>query len=97
MIKGEPALDDVEYYTRADVGFRCKRQLPEDKAMRLFDTVFKRKLELKRKDRLPRRDQKLLASKSVVTENDRTITERGNGGTEIERRMTKIIANRNNK
>jgi len=97
MIKGEPALDDVEYYTRADVGFRCKRQLPEDKAMKLFEKVFKIKLELMRKGRLPQRDQKLLASQSVVTETDKAITNRGNGDTEIEKRMAKIIANRTNK
>jgi|TARA_R110002126_G_scaffold282589_1_gene431105 hypothetical protein len=96
MIKNVDALDDVEYYTRADVGFRCKRQLPEDKARNLFDKVFKIKLDLKRKGRLPVRDQKLLGCKSVVTDTDKAITNRGNGGSKIEIRMSNIIKNKNN-
>ena len=96
MIQRKPALDDVEYYTRADVSFRCKRQLPEDKAIALFNKVFKIKLELKRKGQLPIRDQKLLASESMVTDNDRAVSDRGNGGTKIEQRMKAIIANRKN-
>ena len=94
MIQNKPALDDVEYYTRADVSFRCKKQLPEDKAIRLFDKVFKIKLELKRKGKLPIRDQKLLAETSVVTEIDKAVSNRGNGGSDIEKRMSEIIKNR---
>ena len=94
MIQNKPALDDVEYYTRADVSFRCKKQLPEDKAIRLFDKVFKIKLELKRKGKLPIRDQKLLAETSVVTEIDKAVSNRGNGGSSIEKRMAEIIKNR---
>lgn len=96
MIKGKPALDDVEFFTRADVSFRCKKQLPEDKAMALFNKVFKIKLELKRKGKLPIRDQKLLSSQSVVTETDKAISERTGCKTDIEKRMAKIIANRSN-
>ena len=96
MIDGVAAKDDVEYYTRADVSFRCKRQLPEDKARNLFDKVFKRKLDLKRQGKLPPRDQKLLGCKSVVTETDKAITDRGNGGSKIEIRMASIIKNKKN-
>jgi hypothetical protein len=96
MIKGLPALDDVEFFTRADVGFRCKKQLPEDKAMALFNKVFKIKLELKRKGKLPKRDQKLLSAQSVVTETDRAISERTGCKTDIEKRMAKIKANLSN-
>ena len=94
MIQGKPALDDVEYYTRADVSFRCKKQLPEDKAMSLFNKVFKLKLELKRKGKLPQRHQKLLSTQSVVTETDRAISERTGCKTDIEKRMEKIIKGR---
>ena len=60
--------------------------------------MFKDKLELKRKGKLPMRDQKLLAAESVVTETDKQITERTGCKTEIEKRMAKIIKNRiNNK
>jgi len=96
MIDRKPALDDVEFYTRADVSFRCKKQLPDDKARALFNKVFKLKLELKRKGKLPIRDQKLLASESVVTENDRAVSNRGNGNSKIEQRMAEIL-NRKNK
>ena len=78
------------------VSFRCKRQLPEDKARNLFDKVFKRKLDLKRQGKLPPRDQKLLGCKSVVTETDKAITDRGNGGSKIEIRMANIIKNKKN-
>ena len=94
MIKGKAALDDVEYYTRADVGFRCKKQLPEDKAIKLFDKVFKSKLELKRKGKLPIRNQKLLSSSSVVTEFDKQVSGRKNGNSWAEKRMANIINNR---
>ena len=95
MIRGKAALDDVEYYTRAEVSFRCKKQLPEDKAIALFNKMFKIKLELKRKGKLPTRGQKLLASESVVTENDKRVSARGDGGSDIEKRMASIINNRN--
>ena len=96
MINRKPALDDVEFYTRADVSFRCKKQLPDDKARALFTKVFKIKLELKRKGKLPIRDQKLLSSHSVVTDNDRAVSDRGNGNSKIEQRMAAIL-NRKNK
>ena len=94
MIERKPALDDVEYYTRSAVNYQCKRVLDDTKARALFNKTFKLKLELKRKGKLPRRDQKLLASESVVTENDRVISDRGDGGSKIEQRMRNIIANR---
>lgn len=94
MIQNKPVLDDVEYFTRQDVGFQCKRNLPEDKARALFNKVFKIKLELKRKGKLPIRGQKLLSTKSVVTETDKEISNRETGKTDIEKRMAKIIANR---
>ena len=97
MIDRKPALDDVEYYTRAAVSYQCKRVLDDSKARALFNKTFKPKLELKRKGKLPIRDQKLLASESVVTENDRAVSNRGNGNSNIEQRMADIILNRKNK
>ena len=97
MINRKPALDDVEYYTRQQCGYQCKRVLDDAKARALFNKVFKDKLELKRKGKLPVRDQKLLASESVVTETDKQITERTGCKTAIEKRMAKIIENRVNK
>ena len=97
MINRKPVLDDVEYYTRQQVGYQCKRVLDDTKARALFNKVFKDKLELKRKGKLPIRDQKLLATESVVTETDKQITERTGCKTEIEKRMAEIIANRVNK
>ena len=96
MIERKPALDDVEYYTRSAVNYQCKRVLDDVRARALFNKTFKLKLELKRKGKLPQRDQKLLSSKSIVTENDKEISDRGNGGTKIEQRMNEIIANRKN-
>lgn len=87
-------LDDVEYFTRQDCGYQCKRVLDDTKARALFNKTFKQKLELKRKGKLPIRDQKLLAAESVVTETDKMISERTGCKTEIEKRMAKIIANR---
>lgn len=96
MINRKPVLDDVEYYTRQQVGYQCKRVLDDTKARALFNKVFKDKLELKRKGKLPIRNQKLLATESVVTETDKQITERTGCKTAIEKRMAKIIANRLN-
>lgn len=94
MINRKPVLDDVEYFTRQEVGYRCKRVLADEKARKLFNEVFIRKLELKRKGKLPIRDQKLLSAESVVTETDKEISNREAGKTDIEKRMAKIIANR---
>ena len=94
MINRKPALDDVEYYTRADVGYQCKRVLEDGKARVLFNKVFKLKLDLKRKGKLPIRGQKLLSTQSVVTEQDKEISARTNGQTAIEKRMARIIKNR---
>ncbi len=96
MIERKPALDDVEYYTRSAVNYQCKRVLDDVRARALFNKTFKLKLELKRKGKLPRRDQKLLPSESVVTENSKEISARVNGDTWAEKRMRKIIANRKN-
>ena len=95
MIDRKPVLDDVEYFTRQQVGYQCKRVLDDVKARLLFNKVFKDKLELKRKGRLPIRDQKLLASESVVTETDKAISNRTGAKTAIEKRMANIIKNRN--
>ena len=97
MINRKPALDDVEYFTRQDVGYQCKQVLAEDKARALFNKVFKQKLELKRKGKLPVRGQKLLAAESVVTETDKEISNRTGCKTAIEKRMARIIKNRANK
>ena len=94
MINRKPVLDDVEYFTRQQVGYQCKRVLDDAKARALFNKVFKDKLELKRKGKLPIRDQKLLASESVVTETDKAISNRTGEKTAIEKRMAKIIKNR---
>lgn len=99
MIQKKPALDDVEYFTRQDVGYQCKRVLSDEKAKALFNKVFKLKLELKRKGNLPIRDQKLLSSKSVATEMDKEISERclnsmGRSKSAIENRMNRIIKTR---
>ena len=92
MIAKKPVLDDIEYFTRQEVGYQCKRVLPEDKAKALFAKVFREKLELKRKGKLPIRGQKLLAAESVVTEMDKKISNRTPGTTAIEKRMAKIRA-----
>ena len=94
MINRKAALDDVEYYTRQAVGYQCKRVLDDTKARNLFNKVFKDKLELKRKGKLPIRDQKLLAAESIVTETDKVISARTGCKTDIEKRMAKIIKNR---
>lgn len=75
MINRKPVLDDVEYYTRQDCGYQCKRVLDDKKAKDLFNKTFKLKLDLKRKGKLPIRNQKLLAEESVVTEVDKEISE----------------------
>ncbi len=94
MINRKPVLDDVEYFTRQDCGYQCKRVLDDEKARKLFNKTFAAKLELKRKGKLPIRGQKLLATESVVTETDKEISARVNGQTAIEKRMAKIIKNR---
>ena len=94
MINRKPALDDVEYYTRQAVGYQCKRVLDDTKARALFNKVFRDKLELKRKGKLPIMGQKLLTAESVVNDTDREISNRRVGTTEIEKRMAKILANK---
>jgi len=100
MINRKPALDDVEYYTRQECGFQCKRVLDDAKARVLYNKTFVAKLELKRKGRLPVRDQKLLSNKSTITEIDKEISERCLNSSErsksqLENRMNRIIKNRN--
>jgi len=100
MINRKAALDDVEYYTRQAVGYQCKRVLDDTKARNLFNKVFKDKLELKRKGKLPIRDQKLLAAKSIVTEFDKQVSDRENSSAEIKlhkARMARINKRRLNK
>tara|TARA_R110000823_G_scaffold299441_1_gene420169 strand:+ start:548 stop:856 length:309 start_codon:yes stop_codon:yes gene_type:complete len=95
MINRKPVLDDVEYYTRQEVGYQCKRVLDDTKARALYNKVFKLKLELKRKGKLPIRDQKLLSEKSVVTEADKEISNRVNTGIDCKKhqaRMARIEA-----
>ena len=95
MINRKPALDDVEYYTRVQVGFQCKRVLDDSKARNLFNKVFRDKLDLKRKGKLPIRDQKLLSSESMVTEVDKAISDRENSKPEMKlhkARMARIKA-----
>tara|TARA_R110000772_G_scaffold51447_3_gene118101 strand:+ start:247 stop:537 length:291 start_codon:yes stop_codon:yes gene_type:complete len=88
-------LDDVEYYTRQEVGYQCKRVLDDAKARALYNKVFKLKLELKRKGKLPIRDQKLLSEKSVVTEVDKEISSNATTEREVKNhsdRMARIKA-----
>jgi len=95
MINRKPVLDDVEYYTRQDCGYQCKRVLDDVKARALFNKTFKLKLELKRKGKLPIRDQKLLAEKSVVTEVDKKISDNATTDKELKNhsdRMARIKA-----
>jgi stalled ribosome alternative rescue factor ArfA len=94
MIARKPVLDDVEYYTRQDCGYRCKRVLDDVKARALFNKIFRDKIELKRKGKLPMRNQKLLPTESAVTEIDKEVSNRKVGMTDIEKRMAKIVANR---
>jgi len=99
MIDRKPALDDVEFYTRQDCGYKCKRVLDDTKARSLFNKVFKLKLDLKRKGKLPIRDQKLLSNRSLVTGIDKEVTDRCNNATnrsksQLENRMNRIIKNR---
>lgn len=95
MINRKPVLDDVEYYTRQDCGHQCKRVLDDVKARALFNKTFKLKLELKRKGKLPIRDQKLLSEKSVVTEVDKQVSENATTEKELKNhsdRMARIKA-----
>jgi hypothetical protein len=95
MINRKPALDDVEYYTRADCSYRCKKVLDDAKARALFNKTFVAKLELKRKGKLPIRDQKLLTTETVVTEVDKAISDRENSKPEMKlhkARMARIKA-----
>lgn len=95
MINRKPVLDDVEYYTRQDCGYQCKRVLDDKKARDLFNKTFKLKLELKRKGKLPIRDQKLLSEKSVVTEVDKQVSENASTEKELKNhseRMARIKA-----
>ena len=99
MINRKPVLDDVEYYTRQDCGYHCKRVLDDTKARALFNKTFALKLELKRKGKLPIRDQKLLSNESTVTEIDKEISQRCDNSSErsksaLENRMNRIIKNR---
>ena len=95
MINRKPVLDDVEYYTRQEVGYQCKRVLDDTKARALYNKVFKLKLELKRKGKLPIRGQKLLSAESVVTEVDKEISSRTGSKVETKKhadRMARIEA-----
>jgi len=99
MINRKAALDGVEYYTRQDCGYRCKRVLDDVKARVLFNKTFTQKLELKRKGKLPIRNQKLLSNESAVTEIDKEISERCSNSIDrsksnLENRMNRIIKNR---
>ena len=97
MINRKPALDDVEYYTRQQCGYQCKRVLDDTKARLLFNKVFKDKLELKRKGKLPIRDQKLLSSESIVTEHDKKVSDNEQTEKEVKNhtdRMARIKAAR---
>ena len=69
--------------------------LSTTQARALYNKVFKLKLELKRKGKLPIRDQKLLSEKSVVTEADKEISNRVNTGIDCKKhqaRMARIEA-----
>ena len=99
MINHKAPLDDVEYFTRQDCGYRCKKVLDDAKARVLYNKTFAAKLELKRKGKLPIRDQKLLSSESITTEIDKEISERCSSAKQrskssIENRMNRIIKNR---
>lgn len=100
MINRKPVLDDVEYFTRQACGYECKRVLSDSKARVLFNKTFGLKLELKRKGKLPIRDQKLLTIESASTEIDKEISERCSNSNErsksqLENRMNRIIKTRN--
>ena len=100
MINKKPVLDDVEYFTRQACGYECKRVLSDSKARVLFNKTFGLKLELKRKGKLPIRDQKLLTIESASTEIDKEISERCSNSNErsksqLENRMNRIIKTRN--
>jgi hypothetical protein len=65
----------------------------------LFNKTFVAKLELKRKGKLPIRDQKLLSNESTVTEINKEITERclnskERSKSQFENRLNRIIKNR---
>jgi len=94
MISKKPVLDDVEYFTRKDVGYDCRCVLTDERARALFNKVFKIKLELKRKGKLPIRNQKLLPEKSVVNEMDKKVSARTGCKTAIEKRMANILKNK---
>ena len=90
MIRKQEPLDDIEYNTRADVSYRCKTQLSEDKARKLFkDTYIKYQAKVAQGEFIPDKDQQLIASESQVTELDKMVTER-KGKTPIELRMLEI-------
>lgn len=98
MINHKAPLDDVEYFTRQDCGYRCKKVLDDAKARALYTKTFSLKLELKRKGKLPIRDQKLLSSESIITEIDKAISDRETSKVEInlhQARMARIKASLN--
>ena len=91
MINRKPVLDDVEYYTRQEVGYQCKRVLDDTKARALYNKVFKLKLELKRKGKLPIRGQKLLSAESVATEVDKEISSRTGSKVEAKKHADRMV------
>ena len=93
MIKRDDAIDNIEYNTRQDVGYRCKTQLSEKDARKLFkDTYIKYQQKVRQGEFIADKDQLTLPESSQVTEVDKLITEReGKPQTAIEKRMMNIL------
>lgn len=53
MIKRKPSNGIAEWQTRQEVGFRCAKQLPEDKARKLFAETLNRNMAKVRSGELP--------------------------------------------
>jgi len=96
MIRREKPVDNIEYNTRADVSYRCKTQLDETPARKLFkETYYKYQQMVKRGEFIPDMDQLALPETSQVTELDKMVTDRQNKPlTAIEIRMAKIRGNK---
>jgi hypothetical protein len=72
MISGEPSKGIAEWKTRQECSFRCKQQLPEDKARALFKKVLIRNVQLVKNGELHEREiiKEQIASPEVFRETE---------------------------
>lgn len=72
MISGKPSNGIAEWQTRQECSFRCKQQLPEDKARALFKKVLIRNIQLVKNGELHEREviAEQIASPEVFRETE---------------------------